>query len=139
MQGRETTLQFFGSPSGYPIVYALDCSRSTSPDNPHQVFADLSFNDKLAGMSFYVILQSRGKMEPKYYKSDMNARISRVEIQDGKVFLSYFVDTASEKLHFVWKKEEKEAIRLYQLEDTTKHIEYVQDGIIHYTGVVTPV
>jgi hypothetical protein len=133
IQARETMLRFFGSDGGY----ALDCSRSTSPDNPHYVFADFRQDGQLAGISIYYRLKSQKKARAEDNTWKMNWRIVQVELQNGKEFLSYFMGMATEKYHYVWKKEGEEAIRLYQFEDILKHIEYVKDGVIPHTGIVT--
>lgn len=65
--------------------------------------------------------------------------IDHVELQNGKDLLSYSVETLDDRYAFVWKKEGEEAIRLYRFEDATKHVHYVQDGVIPNTAIATPV
>src|SRR5689334_8522691 len=48
MQAREPVMEFLGGSIG---EFAMDCSRGTSPDNPHQVFSNWVNKDgKIAGM-----------------------------------------------------------------------------------------
>jgi hypothetical protein len=131
MQTGETFREFLGGAIGY---YAMDCSRGPALDNPYQGFAGLSYNGKPSG--FMVGMRLKPKED-----SFIHGHMDQVELQNGKELLSYRVEMGSydEEYHFVWKKAGKEAIRLYQFEDTAKHIQYVKDGVIPNTAIATPV
>jgi len=129
MQGREATQEFLGENIGF---YAMDCARGASLDNPYQIFADYTVNGHLSGM----VIGIRLSIKDAGYTSGY---IDQVQLESGKNFLSYFVETLGDRYSFVWKKAGEEAIRLYQLEDATTHTRYVLNGVIPNTTIATPV
>jgi|tagenome__1003787_1003787.scaffolds.fasta_scaffold20913875_2 hypothetical protein len=129
MQGRQTIQEFLGGQSG---MYAMDCARAASRTNPHQLFADYMDNGKLSGM----VIGMRLTPQDDSYTSGY---IDQAELLNGKELLSYYVETLAGRYFFVWKREEKEAIRLFQFEDATKQLHFVNDGFIPYTTIATPV
>lgn len=119
MEGARTIQEFLGGQGG---VYAFDCRRPLSEDNPRQLFAEYLFAGRPSGM----LVGMRRNVADEGYTTGY---ISQVELDDDNELLGYFVQTLDERYSIVWKKEGEEAIRLYQFADETTHEQYVTDGI----------
>src|SRR5690349_3107076 len=95
LAGARIIQEFLGGQSG---VYALDCRRPISGDNPHQLFADYPFAGQPAGM----IVGTRRSLSDA---GSLTGYVSQVEIHKDSGRLGYFVQTMDDRYSFVWQKE----------------------------------